>query len=87
MTEAIPREAIAEHASQVHPGDIAATVITAFFFAIGWLFGASWRGVVYCCIAIRYGYRTGAHMTVAPSQPEPPRGGGRPGPGGTLIEE
>lgn len=85
--EAVPRDAIAEHADRVRPGQIAATVITAFFFAIGWTIGASWRAVVYCCLAVRYGYRSGAHVPVAVSQPEQPRGGGRPGPGGTLIEE
>ncbi len=85
--EAVPVEQIAEHASQVRAGQVAVTCITAFFFAIGWLFGSSWRGVVFCCLAVRYGYRQGAHITVAPTQPQSARGGGRPGPGGTLIEE
>lgn len=85
--EAVPREQIAEDASKVRPGEIIATVITAVFFAIGWLFGAAWRGLVYCCIAVRYGYRTGAHVPVGAVQPEPQARGGRPGPGGTLIEE
>jgi hypothetical protein len=84
--ESVPFDAISEQASQVRPGQTAATVITAIFFAIGWVFGASWRGVVFCCLAIRYGYRTGAHVPVAPAKPEPVRNT-RPGPGGTLIEE
>lgn len=83
--EAVPVDQIAEHASQVRAGQVLATCITAFFFAIGWAIGASWRGVVFCCLAVRYGYRQGAHITVVPPQPAPTRG--RPGPGGTFIEE
>lgn len=84
--EAVPMEAISEQASQVRPGETVATVITAVFFAIGWVFGASWRGVVFCCLAVRYGYRSGAHVQVTPGKPEAVRKT-RPGPGGTLIEE
>jgi hypothetical protein len=84
--EAVPVDAIAEHASQVRAGQVLVTCITAFFFAIGWTVGSLWRGTVFCCLAIRYGYRQGAHITTAATQPEPVRGH-RPGPGGTLIEE
>ena len=84
--EAVPREEIGEHASQVRPGETLATVITAFFFAIGWIIGATWRGIVFCCLAIRYGYRAGVHVPVtAPA--EPADAASRPGPGGTLIEQ
>ena len=82
----VPVDAISEHADRVRPGVLLVAVITAFFFGIGWVVGASWRGVVFCCLAVRYGYRTGAHVNVAPARPEPVRGT-RPGPGGTLIEE
>jgi hypothetical protein len=82
--EAVPFDEISDRAAQVRPAATAATVITAFFFAIGWVIGASWRGVVFCCLAVRYGYRSGAHVDVtlkaAPSR-------SRPGPGGTRIEE
>lgn len=84
--QAVPREEISEQATQVRPGEIIATLITAVFFAIGWAFGASWRGVVFCCLAIRYGYRAGAHVPVEKPKPEPARRT-RPGPGGTIIEE
>lgn len=84
--EAVPREAISEHATQVRPGEVAAIVITAIFFSIGWIIGASWRAVVFCCLAIRYGYRAGAHVPVEKPKPEPARKT-RPGPGGTIIEE
>lgn len=84
--ESVPRKEISQHASQVRPGETVATVITAIFFAIGWLFGASWRGVVFCALAVRYGYRSGAHVQVSQDKPEPARHT-RPGPGGTLIEE
>ena len=67
--ESVPVDEISEHASQVRAGHVAVTVITAFFFAIGWTFGAAWRGVVFCCLAVRYGYRAGARVTVAPAQP------------------
>lgn len=66
--ESVPVDQIAEHASQVRAGQVLVTVITAFFFGIGWTVGASWRGVVFCCLAVRYGYRTGARITVAPKQ-------------------
>ena len=83
----VPREAISEQASQVRPGETIATVITAVFFAIGWVFGASWRGVVFCGLAVRYGYRAGAGVTVKPASQQEQARKTRPGPGGTLIEE
>ena len=67
--QSVPVEKIAEHADQVRAGQVIITVITAFFFAIGWTAGAAWRGVVFCCLAVRYGYRQGAHITVAPAPP------------------
>ena len=63
-TARIPVEQIADHADHVRPGVVIATAITAVFFALGWTFGATWRGIVYCCLAVRYGYRTGAHVPV-----------------------
>ena len=84
--EAVPMEAISEDATQVRPGEVTATVVTAIFFSIGWIIGASWRAVVFCCLAIRYGYRAGAHVPVEKPKPEPKRRM-RPGPGGTIIEE
>jgi len=82
----VPVEAIAEHADRVRPSLIIIAMITAFFFGVGWTIGASWRGVVFCCLAIRYGYRAGAHVPVEKPEPEPKRRM-RPGPGGTIIEE
>jgi hypothetical protein len=70
---AVPVEQIAEHASQVRAGVMIITLVTAFFFAIGWLTGSLWRSVVFCCLAVRYGYRVGAHVTVTPA-PQPERG-------------
>ncbi len=84
--EAVPVDQIAEHASEVRAGQVLITVITAFFFSIGWIIGASWRAVVFCCLAIRYGYRAGAHTPVEKPKAEPARRT-RPGPGGTFIEE
>lgn len=70
---------------QVRPGETFATVITAVFFSIGWVIGATWRGVVFCCLAVRYGYRAGMHSVPKPPVQEQRRT--RPGPGGTRIEE
>jgi hypothetical protein len=84
--ESVPREQISEHADRVRPGETFANVVTALFFALGWVIGASWRGFVFCCLAVRYGYRAGAHVPVTAAKPEQARSH-RPGPGGTLIEE
>lgn len=65
-------EQISEHASQVRAGQVIATLITALFFGIGWLVGSTWRAIVYCCLAVRYGYRAGAHTPVAPAAAPPP---------------
>jgi len=65
----VPVEAISEHADQVRAGQVLVTVITALFFGFGWTIGASWLGIVFCCVAVRYGYRQGAHITVTPAAP------------------
>lgn len=81
-------DAVREEADQVRPGETFATVITAVFFSIGWIIGAAWRGVVFCCLAVRFGYRSGAHVkTKAPAQEQGQQRRTRPGPGGTRIIE
>lgn len=96
-TQEIPLPAtLKEQAAAVRPSDVALTVITAVFFAVGWVIGKLWlilvvtvlaagRSLSFCGLAVRYGYRSGANVTVEPAPAEPVRG--RPGPGGTLIEE
>lgn len=97
-TQEIPLSVtLKEQAAQVRPSDVALTAVTAVFFAIGWFAGTVWLGIVITTLwlgrsltfggsAIRYGYRSGAHVPVAPAPPAGPVRG-RPGPGGTLIEE
>ncbi len=45
------------------------TLITAIFFAIGWVAGRLWLGSVYCGFAVRQGWREGTK----PRTPAPPR--------------
>jgi hypothetical protein len=96
--EAVPTDTISEQASTIRFSTVLLTCVTAVFFAAGWVIGAfwwatafifiaAWRAVSYSAIAVRYGYRTGAHIPVAPAQQPEAARRGRPGPGGTLIEE
>lgn len=67
--QSVPVEKIAEHADRVRPSVIIIAAITGVFFGLGWTIGAAWRGIVFCCLAVRYGYRQGAHIPVATPQP------------------
>lgn len=80
----IPVDEIADEAGQVSFGRFAATAITACFVTLGWIAGASWYGVRYCAVAVRYGWRQGARSRRVPKEPQ--ARGNRPGPGGTVIE-
>ena len=62
----LPVDELRAQAGEVRFSRIVLTVITAFFFGIGWCAGALWRGVVFSALAVRYGYRVGAGITVAP---------------------
>jgi hypothetical protein len=74
-TARIPAVQLREQAAQVRPGRVAGTLIGAFFFALGFVAGWSWRtavflalyawynGLVYCAIAVRYGYWRGLGLT------------------------
>jgi hypothetical protein len=62
----MPVDELRAQAAQVRFSRVVLTVITAFFFAIGWCAGTAWRAVVFIALAIRYGYRAGAGVPVAP---------------------
>lgn len=65
----LPVDDLAAEAGESHPGRAVATAITAVFVAIGWVIGSVWFALSYCLAAARYGYRQGAHVRRAPSQP------------------
>jgi hypothetical protein len=70
----MPVDELRAQAGEIRFSRIMLTVITAFFFAIGWCAGASWKAVVFSALAIRYGYRAGAGVPVAPvPAPQPGR--------------
>jgi hypothetical protein len=50
------------------PSKVLATVVLALFMAIGWVTGRAWfygeKSVVFCALAVRYGYRKGAKAPV-----------------------
>ena len=50
------------------PGRVFALVILFFFTAIGWVIGRTWffasKGVIFCALAVRYGYRQGMKVPV-----------------------
>lgn len=72
ILERIPYEEMQAEASQVPPlrlGRMLATLIVGVFFTVGWVAGASYRGVVFCAVAARYGYREGAHLQRVPAGP------------------
>jgi hypothetical protein len=71
---ALPVDELRAQAGEVRFGRFVLMVITAFFFGIGWCAGASWKAAVFCALAVRYGYRTGAGVPVAPvPAPQPGR--------------
>lgn len=50
------------------PGRVLALVVLGLFTAIGWVTGRTWffvsKGVIFCALAVRYGYRQGMHAPV-----------------------
>jgi hypothetical protein len=70
----VPKQ-VSEEAAGVGFGTFIATCITGVFVAFGWIFGSLWFAVRYCAVAVRYGYRQGAHVPRAPQHPAPGRGG------------
>lgn len=50
------------------PGRVIALVVLGLFTAVGWVIGRTWffasKGVIFCALAVRYGYRQGMHAPV-----------------------
>lgn len=74
----IPAEEIAARAREIRFTAVAAmalaalaTAVAAVFVALGWTIGRSWYALVFCAVAVRYGFRQGAMLPV-PGQKPPP---------------
>jgi hypothetical protein len=67
--QGLPVDQLRAQAGEIRFGRIVLLVITAFFFAVGWCAGAAWRAVVFCVLAVRFGYRAGAGVPVTAAQP------------------
>jgi hypothetical protein len=52
------------------PSRVIALAVLGLFTAIGWIIGRSWfhvsKGVIFCALAARYGYRQGMKVPVEP---------------------
>lgn len=52
------------------PSRVFALVVLSLFTAIGWIIGRSWffasKAVIFCALAVRYGYRLGMKVPVEP---------------------
>lgn len=68
ILDAVPVEQIRADARQVRFSRVLITVIAGFFFAIGWTAGHTWLAVVFCAVAIRYGWREGTGIPRDASQ-------------------
>lgn len=55
----IPVDELRGQAAQARPGHALATAVSTIFVVIGWLAGAAVSGVIFCALAVRYGYRMG----------------------------
>lgn len=55
------------------PSRVAALVVLGLFTVIGWTVGRTWyhasKGVIFCALAVRYGYRNGMKVPVEPKAP------------------
>lgn len=58
--EAAPAARITAQARQVRFWPTVLAAITGLFFAVGWVLGMAWFGVVYCTFAVREGWRASA---------------------------
>lgn len=73
-TQTLPAE---DQIRQVRPSEVAAFVLAAFFFTIGFTIGGAWRGLVFCAVSLRYGYWKGLGLSdeeIAARQVPPPDG-------------
>lgn len=74
VMEPVPVDYLREEAGRIAaanpPGRVLAVVVLAIFTAIGWTVGRTWfflsKAVIFCALAVRYGYRLGMKVPVAP---------------------
>lgn len=74
VMEPVPVDYLREEAGRIAaanpPGRVLATVVLALFTAIGWAIGRTWffvsKAVIFCALAVRYGYRQGMKVPVNP---------------------
>ena len=56
------------------PSRVIALVVLGIFTALGWIVGRTWfflsKGVIFCALAARYGYRQGMKVPVEPRPPQ-----------------
>ena len=56
------------------PSRVIALVVLGIFTAIGWIVGRTWffvsKGVIFCALAARYGYRMGMKVPVESRSPQ-----------------
>ncbi len=45
-------------------GGVLRAILLNIFGLLGWLVGSLWFGIVYCCLAVKYGFMQGAHMPI-----------------------
>ncbi len=69
LLERMHGEDISREARQVRFSVTILTLITAIFFAIGWVAGRLWLGSVYCGFAVRQGWREGTKPRVPRQEP------------------
>lgn len=77
MTYAATLDRITNEARSLSPARIAATIITAPFFVIGWMVGLVFIALALLWSAIVVGFRVGRE--VSPRRRETSPGGGEPG--------
>jgi len=74
VMEPAPVDYLREEAGRIAaanpPGRVLAVIVLAVFTAIGWVTGRTWffvsKGVIFCALAVRYGYRQGMKVPVEP---------------------
>lgn len=79
VMEPAPVDYLREEAGRIAaanpPSRVLATVVLALFTSIGWVAGRTWffasKAVVFCALAVRYGYRQGMKVPAVPRPAQP----------------
>ena len=59
LTRELPVDQLRQQAAAARPGRSLAQLIATVFVALGWVAGTAVSGVIFCALAVRYGYRIG----------------------------